>query len=86
MTGQETIIGVLVMIIGAIIGLVGLFSGHFVWTVVGVLAGLYIIANGYAFINLKGLDENYLLIYQWIHKMYFQQASYNPVGGYSMFS
>ena len=50
MTGQETIIGVLVIIIGVIIGLVGLFSESVGWSFVSILIGLTLITTGYKII------------------------------------
>jgi len=51
MTRQENIIGsILLIIIGTIIGCSGLFSGHFVWTVVGSLIVLTLIITGYKII------------------------------------
>ena len=79
MTAQEIIAAVVLGIIGLALIVWGFMSGRLIWGTLLVLGGIYIAVNGYAFINLYGLNEDYLLIYKGIHSMFFQKNRYESI-------
>ncbi len=79
MTAQEIITAVVLGIIGFALIVWGITSGRLILGSLLILTGLYVGINGYAFINLYGLNEDYLMIYKGIHSMFFQKNRYESI-------